>query len=125
MKVAKELAVIGQAQPKACEMALQCRLQFARQARRELLVVLINEPVLVAQCERIGNAHADVLVGADHLTGAGFHRSEIAGQPAVQMLYGGDAGGDHLEGGIERVEIKVDPPREQPGHEPQLERHIG
>jgi len=41
------------------------------------------------------------------------------------MLHGGDAGGDHLKGRIERVDIEVDPPHHQPGDEPQLERHVG
>src|SRR5262249_45391242 len=39
-------------------------------------------------------------------------------------LHGGDARGDHLEGRIERVEIEIDPPRHEPCHEPQLERHV-
>ena len=121
----EQRAVIGQIQPKAREMALQCRLQFGRQARGEFLVVVIDEPVLVAECEGVGDAHADVLVGADHLAGAGLDRLQTARQPAVQMLHGGDPGGDHLKGGIERVEIEVDPPRHQPRHEPQLERHVG
>jgi hypothetical protein len=106
-------------------MALQCRPQLGRQARGELLVIPIDEAVLVAQGEGIGDAHADVLVGADHLAGAGFDRGEVARHPAVQVLHGGDARGDHLEGGIERVEVEIDPPRHQPRHEPQLERHVG
>ena len=125
MEMLEQRAVIGQAQPEAREMALQCRPQLSRQARGEFLVVLIDEPVLVAQCEGIGDAHADVFVGADHLAGAGLDRGQVARQPAVQMLHGGDARGDHLEGGIERVEIEIDPPHHQPGHEPQLERHVG
>jgi len=42
----------------------------------------------------------------------------------MQMLHGGDARGDHLEGRIERVEIEIDPPHHQPRREPQLERHV-
>ncbi len=106
-------------------MALQCRPQRGRQARGEFLVVLIDEPVLIAQCEGIGDAHADVIVGADHLARTGFDRGQIAREPAVQMLHCGDARGDHLKGGVERVEIEIDPPHHQPGHEPQLERHVG
>ena len=121
----EQRAVIGQIQPKAREMALQRRLQFGRQARGKFLVIVIDEPVLVAEGKGIGDAHADVLVGADHLAGAGRDRFQTARQPAVQMLHGGDAGGDHLEGGIERVEVEIDPPRHQPGHKPQLERHVG
>jgi len=105
-------------------MALQCRLQLGRQARGEFLVVPIDEPVLVAECERIRDTHADVFIGTDHLAGAGFDRFEAARQPAVQMLHGGDSRGDHLEGRIECVEIEIDPPHHQPGDEPQLERHV-
>jgi hypothetical protein len=68
--------------------------------------------------------HADVFVGADHVVGPGFDRGQVARKPAVQVLHGGDAGGDHLEGGIKSIEIEIDPPRYEPGHEPQLERHV-
>ena len=105
-------------------MALQGRLQIGRQARGEFLVALIDEPVLVAEREGVGDAHADVLVGADHFAGSGRDRLQAARQPTVQMLHGGDAGGDHLEGGIERVEIEIDSPHYQPGREPQFERHV-
>ena len=98
MEMLEQRAVIGQTQPKAGEMPLQCRLQLGRQARGEFLVVLIDEPVLVAQCEGTGDAHADVFIGADHLAGPGFDRLQPARKPAVQMLHGGDAGGDHLKG---------------------------
>ena len=125
MEMLEERAVIGQAQPKAPEMALQCRPQLGRQARGEFLVVLIDEPVLVAQREGIGDAHADVFIGADHLARTGLDRLQAARQPAVQMLHGGDARGDHLEGRVERVEVEIDPPHHQPGHKPQLERHVG
>jgi len=40
------------------------------------------------------------------------------------MLHRGDPGSDHLEGRIERVEVEIDPPRHEPGDEPQLERHV-
>jgi hypothetical protein len=86
----EERDVIGQAQPKAGEMALQRGPQLGRQARGEFLVVLVDEPVLVAAGEGIGDAHADVLVGADNLAGAGLDRVQTARQPAVQMLHRGD-----------------------------------
>jgi hypothetical protein len=50
---------------------------------------------------------------------------EITLQTAVLMLHGGDAGGDHLEGRIEGIEIEIDPTRHQARDEPQFERHIG
>ncbi len=125
VEMLEQWAVIGQAQPKAREMALQGRPQLGRQARGEFLVVLIDESVLVAQREGVGDAHADVLVGADHLARAGLDRGQVAWQPAVQMLHGRDPGSDHLEGGIERVEIEIDPSRRQPGDKPQFERHVG
>ena len=65
-------------------------MQVGRQARGEFLIVPIDEPVLVAECEGIGDAHADVLVRADHLSGPGFDRLQPAREPAVQMLHGGD-----------------------------------
>ena len=68
-----------------------------------------GSPDPVAEREGVGNPHTDVLVGADHLAGAGFDRFEPAREPAVQMLHRGSARGDHLEGGTEGVEIEVDP----------------
>ena len=65
-------------------------MQVGRQARGEFLIVPIDEPVLVAEREGVGDPHADVLVGANHPAGDGFDRFEAAGQPAVQMLHGGD-----------------------------------
>jgi len=38
IEMLEQRAVIGQGQPEAREMALQCRLQFGRQARGELLM---------------------------------------------------------------------------------------
>ena len=39
-------------------------------------------------------------VGADDFVGAGADFAIVAGLQAVDVLHGGDAGGDHLEGGI-------------------------
>jgi hypothetical protein len=50
---------------------------------------------------------------------------EVAGITAVRMkITGMLADGPDLEGGIERVEIEVDAPRHEPGHEPKFERHV-
>src|SRR5271165_1125063 len=57
--------------------------------------------------DQIGHPHPDVFIGTDHLIGSGFDRGEPDRQPAVQMLYGGDPGRDHFEGGIERIEVEV------------------
>src|SRR5580693_3376086 len=106
-------------------MPLHCRTHLGRQACRELLVILVDEPVLIAQREGIRHPHADVLVGPDQLASTGLDRSEPARKPAVQVLHGGDPGRDHLKGGIEGIEIKIDMPGHQPRYEPQLERHVG
>jgi len=103
--------IIGEAKPKVGEIALQSGLQLGRQARGGLVVVVIDEPVLVAACEGVRNAHADVFIGADHLAGPGLDRLRATRQPAAQVLHRGDAGGDHLEGRIERVKIEIDPPQ--------------
>ena len=42
----------------------------------------------------------------------------------MQVLNRRDPGGDHLEGGIERVEIEVQVARDHAGDEPQLQRHV-
>jgi hypothetical protein len=124
VELLEQRAVIGKRHLKAREVPLHCRTQLGRQACRELLVILVDEPVLIAQGEGIGHPHANVFVGTDHLTGPRLHRGEPAWEPAVQVLDGGDPGGDHLKSGIEGVEIKIDMPGHQPGHEPQLQRHV-
>ena len=42
----------------------------------------------------------------------------------MNMLNRGDAGRDHLEGRVERVEVEVDVARDEAGREPQFERHV-
>jgi hypothetical protein len=51
------------------------------------------------------------LIGADHLAGAGLNSLWATRHPTVRVLHGGDARDDHLKGGIERVEIEIDPPQ--------------
>ena len=106
-------------------MPLHCRTHLGRQACRELLVILVDEPVLIAQREGIRHPHADVLVGPDQLASTGLDRSEPARKPAVQVLHGGDSGRDHLERGVERVEIEIEIAGHQARGEPQFERHVG
>ena len=43
----------------------------------------------------------------------------------MQMLHGGDAGPDHLKGGIKRIEVGVHIARHHARDEPKLQRHIG
>jgi len=124
VEMLEQCAVICERQLKAREMAFHCRLQLCRQARRELLVIFVDESVLVAQREGIRHAHADILVSADHLCGALLDRGQPARQPAVQVLHSGDPGCDHLKGGVERVEIEVDLPADQTRHKPQFQRHV-
>ena len=48
-----------------------------------------------------------------------------AGHPPVDVLHGGDAGGEHLEGGIEGVEFVVDPLGGDPRGEPEFQGVVG
>ena len=105
--------------------ALHRTTQFGRQAGDELRVILVDQPVLVAHRVAVRHAHADILVGADDFVGARFYFRQVAGRPALQMLHGGDAGGDHLECRIQRVEIRVDVAHHHAGDEPQFQRHVG
>ncbi len=50
---------------------------------------------------------------------------KLARHPAMNVLHRGDAGGDHLEGRIERVEVEIEIAGHQARREPQLERHVG
>ena len=58
MELIEQRAIIVVGQRKAGEMAGGRRQQIQREARVDFLVVLIDQPVLVAQREGIGNAHA-------------------------------------------------------------------
>ncbi len=106
------------------EPALHRVLQLPGQARDECLVGLIDEPVLVAHRVAVRHPHADILVGADDLVGLGFHLAGRARHPAVDVLHGGDAGSDHLERRIERVEVDIEIARHHAGDEPQFQRHV-
>ena len=104
--------------------ALRRPAQLGRQAGDKILVALIDEPVLVAHRKGIGDPHPDILVGADRLVGASVDLGELAGNPALQVLHRRDARRDHLEGGIERVEIEVEVARHHAGDKPQLQGHV-
>src|SRR5690242_12826934 len=69
-------------------------------ASQELLVVLIHEMVLLAQCVAVGNAHADILIGTDDRLRLLLGLARIAGKPAMKMLDRGRAGGKHFESPI-------------------------
>ncbi len=106
--------VLGEERPNIVGHALQ-----------ELLVRLVDEMVLVAQGEAIRDPHADILVGADDPLRALLDLRQLARRPAMEVLDRGDAGRDHLEGGVERVEIDVEIAGHETRREPQLERHVG
>ncbi len=61
---------IVEAHLEAVEPALHGALQLRGQAFHELLVSLVDQPVLVAHGVAVADAHADILVGADGLGGA-------------------------------------------------------
>jgi hypothetical protein len=42
----------------------------------------------------------------------------------MQVLHGGDARADHLEGRVERIQVQVDVARHHARGEPQLERLV-
>ncbi len=100
------------------------RPHLHRQAFREDRVVLIDEPVLVPEREGIRSPHAYLAVGADDLPAGGQHVLDAAGRAAVEMLNGGDAARDHLEGGEERVEPQVHVAERQTRGEPELQRMV-
>ena len=104
--------------------ALHRSAQLRRQAGDERRVVLIHQPVLVAHREGIRHPHADILVGADHLVCTRVHLGQLARHPAMDVLHRRDAGGDHLERRIQRVEIHVQIAGHHAGDEPQLQRHV-
>ena len=98
--------------------------EVRRQAPHELLVRLVREAVLVAEHVGVGDSHADVLVRLDDAVGDFPHPRGRRAPPAVDVLHGGDAGLEHLEGGVERVQVRIDGPRAKPAREPQLERQV-
>ncbi len=108
MKVAEHRHVVVEPGLEGLEDALHRVLQLGRQTRDELRVGLIDEAVLVAHGVAVGDAHPDVVVGAQHLFGARTHLVQRSGQPAVDVLDRGDPGLDHLERRVERVEVEVD-----------------
>jgi hypothetical protein len=89
-----------------------------RQASDEILVGLVDKPVLVADAERIGDAHPDRLIRAQHRAGGGVDALGRAGHPAVQVLHRRDPRLDHLEGGVQGVEVGIDVARRNPAGEP-------
>ena len=124
VQVLEQRNVVVERELKPREPALHRLAQFCRQACNKILVALIHQPVLIAHRERVGHPHADILVGADHLVGALLDFAQLAGHPAMDVLHRGDAGGDHLERRIQRVEIQVQIARHHARDEPQLQRHV-
>jgi hypothetical protein len=116
--------VVIERQLKTLEPSLHRAAQLGRQAGDEVLVPLVDQPVLVAHRVRVGNSHPDILVGADRLLATAIHLIQFSGDTAVQMLDRRDTRRDHLERRIKRVEVKVDVPHHHAGDEPQFERHV-
>ena len=112
-------------QLKAIKMLCEHWTHVGGDTVEELLVRLVDEMVLIAQRKAIGDAHADVFVRADDRFRALLNLRELARHPTVNVLHGGDAGRDHLERGVERVEIEIEIAGHQARGEPQFERHVG
>ena len=125
MEALEHVHRVVEAHLEAVEPALHGALQLLGQAAHELLVGLVDEPVLVAHGVAVADAHADILVGADGLAGALLDVAEHARHPALDVLHRGDARADHLEGRVERVEIEVEVADHHAGDEPELQRHVG
>ena len=121
----EQVEIIFQRQLTAGEPITRRAPQLRGEADHEGLVGLIDEPVLVADREAIRYPHADIVIGPQHLLGSCFDLRQRARDPAVDVLHSRDAGPDHLEGRIERIEVEIEIARHHPGDEPQLQRHVG
>ena len=51
--------------------------------------------------------------------------ARVCRHPTVNVLHGGDPGRDHLEGGVERVEIEIEMRRSPAAWRTKFERHVG
>ena len=92
----------------ALKVGAHRRPQLVRQARDEILIGLVDEPVLVAQRHRIGGAHADVAIGGRSPSRPRRAPRRRPRRAAVQVLHRGDAARDHLERGEQRVGVEID-----------------
>ncbi len=117
--------LVGERHGEALEEGSGRRTQLLGQAGDEILVGLVDEPVLVAQGHRIGGAHADVAIGADDLLGGGENVGRRSRRATVEVLHGGDAALDHLEGGEQRVGIEIDIAQRDAAGEPEFQRVVG
>ena len=102
------------------ELGRECR----RQALQERLVGLVDEPALIPEGVRVRDAHANVFVGLEDLLGDRQDAGDWRHPQAVKVLHRRDAGFEHLEGGIQRVEVRIDVPGGHATREPQLERMV-
>ena len=82
---------------KTGEILSQQRADVGWHTRQELFVGLVHEMVLLAQRVAVGDPHADIFVGANDGFGLRLGLSGVAGDPAMQVLRRGRAGGHHLE----------------------------
>src|SRR6516162_4412155 len=76
--------VVIESQLKTLEPSLHRAAQLGRQAGDEVLVPLVDQPVLVTHRVRAGNSYPDILVGADRLVATPIHLIEFSGDTAVQ-----------------------------------------
>jgi hypothetical protein len=116
--------LLGEGQGEAFQVGGGRGAQRGGQGCDEFLVGGVDHPVLVAQGEGVARPHPDLGIGAEDRLGPRQNGLGIARRAAVEMLHGGDARGDHLEGRIERVEPRVDVAHRQPLGEPQLQRLV-
>ena len=124
-EVDEEPQVIGQRDGLGGQVLAELRPQRGRQPAAEVLVGLVDQAVLVAERVGVGHAHADVVVGPEDALGDRGDPRGGRAAPAVEMLHRGDAGGQHVERGVERVEVGIDVAAGQTTREPQLERQVG
>ena len=125
MQIVEDRDLVDKRHREAREIPAHVRLQLGRQPRDEIAIGAVNEPVLVAQRGGVRGAHADIAIGTDHRMRRREHLSRRSRHAAVEVLHRGHAARNHLERGIERIEIEIHIAKPEPAGEPQLERMVG
>ena len=95
-----------------------------RHAGEHCVVVDQHAPVLVAHRDRERDPHADLIVGGEHPLHHVADRREVAVDPCKDVLDGGHSGLEHLEGGVERVQIGIDRAGADARDRPHLQRFV-
>ena len=119
--VLEESELLVERQRVRLEKGTELGRELAGQAAQELGVALVDDPVLVTQRIRERHPHADVAVGVQHPRDHRFDMRERTRHPDLKMLHGSDPGLDHLECGVQRVEVGVDGAACNSSREPELE----